>query len=183
MDAAAPLPRADVLLIDQIGKNFSGVGFDANVAGRKFNDHQAVEGEWPKVKRIALRRLSPASHGNAIGVGMAEFCRRQLLRDADPAATRLNVLTSGHVSAGMLPLDYETDAEMLAAALGALGLVEPPEARLMWIADTLHLAEVECSAAYWDEARRRADLEVLTSPRPLPFDPSGNLPDWPDAGR
>ena len=134
------------------------------------------------MKRIALRRLSPASHGNAIGMGMAEFCRRQILRDADSAATRLNVLTSGHISAGMCPLDYESDAEMLAAALGTLGLVEPREARLLWIANTLHLAEVECSAAYWDEARRRADLEILTPLRPLPFDPSGNLPDWPDAG-
>jgi hypothetical protein len=80
----------------------------------------------------------------------------------------------------MLPLDYETDAEMLAAALGVLGLVDPQEARLLWIANTSHLAEVECSSAYWDEARRRADLEILTSLRPLPFDPSGNLPDWPD---
>ncbi len=64
----------------------------------------------------------------------------------------------------MAPLDYETDREMLAAALGTIGLTEPPEAKLLWIADTLHLAEVECSAAYLAEARGRSDLEVLTEP-------------------
>ena len=61
----------------------------------------------------------------------------------------------------MTPLDYETDREMLAAALGTIGLAEPPQARLLWIADTLHLGEVECSAAYLDEARQRGDLEIL----------------------
>ena len=173
-----PFRQVDLLLMDKIGKDISGVGFDPNVVGRKFNDHQAVEGEYPKVKRIALRRLSRRSLGNAIGIGLAEFCRSQLFEQADFAATRLNVLTSGRVSAAMCPLDYQTDRQMLEAALGTAGLVEPPQARLLWIADTLHLAEVECSAAYLDEARSRSDLTILTAPRPLPLDASGNLPDW-----
>lgn len=171
-----PFPEVDVLVIDRIGKNISGVGFDANVAGRKFNDHRAVEGETPKVKRICLRGLTPETHGNAIGIGLAEFCRSQLLRETDIQATRLNVLTSGHVSAAMPPLDYETDREMLDAALGTIGLVEPSRARLIWIANTLELAEVECSAAYLDDLGDRADLEILTEPRDLPLDAAGNLP-------
>ena len=63
----------------------------------------------------------------------------------------------------MAPLDYETDREMLAAALGTIGLVEPADAKLLWIADTLHLDELECSAAYLAEAREREDLEILTA--------------------
>jgi len=47
----------------------------------------------------------------------------------------------------------------------------------LWARDTLHLAEVECAAAYWNEARERDDLEILTEPRPLPMNNSGNLPD------
>jgi hypothetical protein len=178
-----PFRQVGVLVIDRIGKNISGVGFDANVVGRKFNDHRAVEDEWPKVKRICLRGLTPESHGNAIGIGMAEFCRGQLLRETDRQATRLNALVSGHVSAAMPPLDYETDREMLEAALSTIGLAEPHEAKLLWIANTLDLAEVECSQAYLDEARQRADLEVLADPRPLPLDAAGNLPEFPRAGR
>jgi hypothetical protein len=171
-----PFDRADLLLVDRIGKDISGVGLDPNVVGRKFNDHRAVEGERPTIKRIALRTLSPGAQGNAIGIGLAEFCRSQLLRDADWPATRLNVLCSGRISAAMPPLDYETDRQMLAAALTTIGLTEPPDARLLWIADTLHLTEVECSAAYLPEAQSRPDLEILTPPRDLPFDAAGNLP-------
>ena len=57
----------------------------------------------------------------------------------------------------MLPLDFETDREMLDAALGVIGLVEPPDAKLLWIRDTLALEELECSAAYLDEVRQRPE--------------------------
>jgi hypothetical protein len=171
-----PFSPVDVLLIDRIGKEISGTGMDPNVVGRKFNDHRAVEDEFPKVKRIAVRGLTAQSRGNATGIGMAEFCRSQLLAQIDVAATRLNVLTSGHVSAAMLPLDYPSDREMLAAALGTIGLTEPEQARFLWIRDTLHLAEIECSVAYLADARRRPELEILGEPRDLPFDGGGNLP-------
>jgi hypothetical protein len=171
-----PFDRVDVLLVDRIGKDISGTGLDPNVVGRKFNDHKALEDEWPKVRRIALRGLSQATHGNAHGMGMAEFCRSQLLRETDFAATRLNGLTSGHIGAAMPPLDYETDRKMLAAALGTIGLTDPADAKLLWIADTLHLAEMECSAAYLPEARGRPELEIHTDLRDLPFDAPGNLP-------
>ncbi|HEY4761273.1 MAG TPA: lactate racemase domain-containing protein [Thermoguttaceae bacterium] len=173
-----PFDHVDVLLIDRMGKDISGVGFDPNVVGRKFNDHKALDDEYPKVRRICLRALTPASHGNATGMGMAEFCKTQFLRDTDLEATRLNCLVSGHVSAAMIPLDFETDREMLAAALGTIGLVEPPNAKLIWISDTLHLDEVECSAAYLNEAKCRDDLEILTQPRELPFNVDGNMPDF-----
>jgi hypothetical protein len=171
-----PFQRVDVLLIDQIGKDISGTGLDPNVVGRKFNDHKPLADEWPKVRRIALRGLTEATHGNAIGFGIAEFCRCQLLRETNFAATRLNGLVSGHISAVMPPLDYETDREMLTAALSTIGLTESPQARLLWIADTLHLGEVECSVAYLDDARQRHDLAILTPPRDLPLDAAGNLP-------
>jgi hypothetical protein len=172
-----PFDSVDVLVIDRMGKDISGVGVDPNVVGRKFNDHKAVEGESPKVRRICLRSLTRASHGNATGMGMAEFCKSEFLRQADPVATRFNCLVSGHVAAAMPPLDFEKDRDMLYAALGTIGLVEPTNAKLIWIPDTLHLDEVECSAAYLDEAQHRDDLEIITTPRELPFDATGNLPD------
>jgi hypothetical protein len=170
-----PFSHVDVLLIDRIGKEISGTGLDPNVVGRKFNAHKAVEDELPKIKRIAVRSLTPQSHGNAVGIGMAEFCRSQLLAAIDVPATRLNGLTSGHISAVMTPLDYPTDREMLAAAFGTIGLAEPPQAKFLWIADTLHLSELVCSLAYLAEAQQRRELEILTEPRDLPFDEAGNL--------
>jgi hypothetical protein len=181
--ARLPFTRVDVLLIDEIGKEISGTGLDTNVVGRKFNDHQAVEGEVPKVKVIALRGLSEATHGNAVGLGIAEFCKSQLLREMDVEATRLNAITAGHLGAALLPMDYETDREILDRALSTIGLVEPADARLLWIKNTLELAELECSAAYLEEAQGRSDLEVLTPLRDLPFDSAGNLPICPKGGK
>ncbi|HOA51549.1 MAG TPA: lactate racemase domain-containing protein [Thermogutta sp.] len=172
-----PFDHAHVLLIDQLGKDLSGSGIDTNIIGRKFNDHRAAPGEKPDIRFICVRGLSPGTHGNAIGLGLAEFCRSDILPQIDVHATRINAITSGHVSAAMVPLDYPTDREMLGQALANIGMTPPEHARLMWIADTLHLTEVECSAAYLAEAKARDDLEILTGVRPMPFGDDGNLPD------
>jgi hypothetical protein len=76
----------------------------------------------------------------------------------------------------MIPLHYASDREVLDVALPQSGLTDPIDARLMWIRNTLEVAEVECSAAYLEEAKRRDDLEILTDLRPLPFDDAGLLP-------
>ena len=172
-----PFDRAHILLIDQIGKNISGTGMDTNVIGRKYNDHKAVEDEFPKVKNIVVRALTEETHGNATGVGMGEFCRSRVIAQTDVVKTRINCLTGGHVPAAMFPIDYETDRAILDVALTQIGLAEPPQAKLMWIRNTLDVVELECSEAYLSEARERSNLEILTDPRPLPFDAQGNLPD------
>ncbi len=171
-----PFDQVDLLLIDEMGKNISGTGMDTNVVGRKFEDHRAVEGETPKVRAIALRGLTPETHGNAVGMGLAELCKSSMLRQTDLEATRLNAITASHLPAAMPPLDYETDREILDVAMQTMGLVEPPDCKLLWISNTLELVEVECSVAYLEATRRRDDLEILTPPRPLPLDAEGNLP-------
>lgn len=172
-----PFDRCHVLLVDQMGKNISGTGMDTNVIGRKYNDHKAMENEWPKVKVLVARSLTEETHGNATGIGMAEFCTTRLIKQIDERKTRINCLTGGHVAAGMHPFDYETDREILDIALPTIGLAEPPNAKVLWIHNTLDLVEVECSEAYLAEAKTKPNLEILTEPRELPFDAKGNLPD------
>ncbi len=172
-----PFKTADILLIDEIGKDISGTGFDLSVVGRKYLAHKAADDEYPKVAMIALRDLTDVSHGNAEGMGLAEFCRTRLVDKMDVDVMRINTLTSGHLLGSMVPLDYDTDSEMLQIMVSQIGLAEPPDAKLLWIRNTLALTEVECSAVYLDEARDRDDLEILTDLRPLSFDASGNLCD------
>jgi hypothetical protein len=171
-----PFDRVDLLLVDEIGKDVSGSGMDTNVVGRKFHDHAAAKNEFPKVKRIVVRGLTEATHGNAAGIGMAEFCTRRALEQVNVEITRINCLTAGHAPAAMLPLDYANDRAAIEAALPTIGLTSPENAKMLWIKNTLELGEVECSAAYLEDARKRADLEILTAPRPLVFDAAGNLP-------
>jgi hypothetical protein len=171
-----PFDQVDVLTIDEIGKNISGSGLDTNVVGRKYLDHRAADEEYPKVKKIIVRGLTAETHGNAAGIGLAEFCLSRVVEQMNVQATRVNCLTGGHPTGAMIPLDYETDRETLDMALSTIGLIKPRESRLMWIRDTLDVAEVECSAAYLEEAQQRSDLEVLTPLRDIPFDADGNLP-------
>ena len=130
----------------------------------------------PKIRYIAVRGLSAATGGNATGLGLVEFCRSRILREMDRHATRTNCLTGSHATAAMIPLDYETDAEILDTALSVIGLTPAPNARLLWIESTLRLAEVECAEVYYEEAVARSDLEILTQPRKLPLGKDGNLP-------
>src|SRR5436190_7172301 len=172
-----PFKTADILLLDQIGKNISGAGMDTNVVGRKFLDHAPAEHEWPKIKRIIVRDLTEATHGNATGIGMAEFCKSRCVEKMNAKITRINCLTGGHPTAAMVPLDYASDRECLDAALPTIGLTEPPQAKVLWAHNTLDVAEVECSVAYLNEARERSDLEIIKDARALPLDAAGNLPD------
>jgi len=171
-----PFDAADILVLDEIGKDISGSGMDTNIVGRKYHDHQAAEGETPRIKKIIVRGLTPATHGNASGIGLAEFCRTQLVEEMDARITRINCITGGHSTGAMVPLDYETDREILDVALVSIGLTEPPEARFLWARNTLDIAEIECSNIYLQEARERDDLEVLCEPRPMPLGEDGNLP-------
>jgi hypothetical protein len=172
--ARLPFDHVDFLVIDEIGKNISGTGMDTNVVGRKFDAHKAREDEWPKVRRIYVRGLTKETYGNATGIGCAEFCHRRVMEQIDIAATRINCLTSGRISVGMMPFEFASDRAALEAALPTIGLVEPRDAKLLWINNTLDLEHLECGVAYLKEAEERDDLEILTEPRELEFDASGD---------
>ncbi len=172
-----PFDVGDILLVDEIGKNISGTGLDTNVIGRKFGCHMAGPGETPNIRMIAVRSLTHETHGNAVGIGNVEFALTRAINQMDIDITRINCLTGGGAGAAMIPVNYETDREILDAALPLIGLTPPAQAKLMWIRNTLDVAELECSVAYLDEVRERDDLEVVIEPRPLPLDDYGMLPE------
>lgn len=170
-----PFDFVDLLIVDRIGKNISGTGMDTNVIGRKYDDHRAREDEFPKVKRLMVRSLTKETKGNGSGIGIAEFATSRAIEQLNVEITNTNSLTAGHPTASMIPVHYPTDREVLEAALPTIGLTDPPDAKLLWILDTLHLSEIECSEAYLPEAQQLENVEILTEPRELPFDEQGNL--------
>jgi hypothetical protein len=166
-----PFREIGLLIIDEIGKNISGSGMDTNVVGRKYTDHAATNRDDIAVKRIFIRGLTHETHGNACGIGLAEFTNQRTVDSVDMNVTRINALTGGHPTAAMLPVAFETDREVLAAALDSLGLVDPEDARVVHISNTLHVREILASEALLSEIEERAELEVLEGP----FDAAGNL--------
>ena len=173
-----PFDEVQFLAIDEMGKDISGSGMDTNVIGRKYNDHKATGDETPKVKYICIRGLTPVTHGNATGWGMAEFCRSRVVREVDQKITRINCITGGHITAAMTPLDYETDREIFDVITQSVGLTDPEDIRFVWIRNTLDVAEFVCSESYLEQVHQREDLEQISEVYDLPFDDDGNLPDF-----
>ncbi len=170
-----PFERADLLVVDQIGKEISGMGMDTNVVGRKASDRCAGPDEFPKIREIYVRSLTKKSAGNACGIGASEYCHRRVVDAMDHETTRINCVTSGHATAGAVPIHFDSDREVLHAIMSQVGRTPIHEVKWMWILDTLHISELNCSEAFWNEARERDDLQPLTEPAPLRFDGDGDL--------
>ncbi|HVJ86646.1 MAG TPA: [Fe-S]-binding protein, partial [Caulifigura sp.] len=170
-----PFPDVDLLIIDQIGKNISGTGMDTNVVGRKYNDHAATELDDARVRRIFIRSLTEQTHGNACGIGMAEFTTKRAAAQIDSHYTRVNCITAGHPTAAMLPVLCENDREAVEDALSTIGLTPPEQARVIHISDTLHLENVLVSEAYAAEIPKQPRLEIVEPAGPMEFDSEGFL--------
>ena len=170
-----PFPYVDLLIIDQIGKNISGTGLDTNVVGRKFNDHAGTDRDAVRCKRIFVRGLTDETHGNATGIGLSEFTNQRTSDAIDRRITNINCVTGLHPTAAMIPMAFETDREVVTNALQTCGLVEPQNARVVQISDTLHLGEVMVSEAYLPELSGRADLERISDLAEMAFDVDGNM--------
>ncbi|MFZ5633079.1 MAG: DUF2088 domain-containing protein [Bacillota bacterium] len=166
-----PFTGADILVIDEMGKNFSGTGLDTNVIGRF-----SVTGDYDlagqPAKRIFVRALSAASEGNANGVGVADFITKRLEQAIDRKATYLNALTTGYLKRVMLPLVFDTDREALQAAAQSLKK-SLEECSLGWIPNTLHLNEILVTPDLLASCRENGYSEVER--QALRFDADGNM--------
>ena len=172
-EATALLPKlpfddADLLVVDQIGKNISGPGMDPNVIGRHAHHYSTLLQNalevTPFMRRIYVRGLTPETHGNAIGVGLADAVHVRLVEAMDAESTFVNVRTSLTLHNAKIPMHFPNDRAALAGLLDSLALPDPALARVMRIRHTLDLAQLELSEAFAAEVATREDLTVLSEP-------------------
>ena len=175
-----PFEEIDLLIVDRIGKNISGAGMDPNVIGRSIHGYSSMLGREhrpaPFIRRIFVRDLTEETHGNAIGIGIADFTTSRLVAGIDQRITAINVLTAMTPQGAKVPIHYETDREVLLSALDSLALPDARAARIVRIADTLSLAELIVSEALAVEAQRHPQLSILGDAEEMTFDAAGNLP-------
>jgi hypothetical protein len=174
--ANLPFDQLDILLVDQIGKEISGSGFDTKVIGRIMNIYEK-ECETPKITRIVFRDLSEGSEGNATGLGLADYTTRRAVEKVDFEATRINCVTGGSPEKGRIPITLPTDKAAVDEAFGTIGLWTPEAVKVAWISNTKDLEWLAVSSALVDSARDRSDLEVRDELFDLPLDSTDNLPD------
>jgi len=170
-----PFDEADILIIDEMGKDISGTGFDTKVVGRIGLPLIAKEPVSPRVKRILVCDLTEESEGNAVGVGIADIITRRLLDKIDMDALNMNTITGVCPEMGKIPLTLENDREAISTAIKCVGLIPLKQLKIMRIKNTSLISEVDISEGYEKELVHRGDLEVIIEKRPMGFDQSGNL--------
>lgn len=169
------LPRFDVLVVDQMGKDISGDGMDPNVTGRYFTE---VRG-GPEIQALVALGLTERSHGNANGMGGADVITRRLFDQIDFHKTYVNAITAAVPEVARLPVVAASDREAILLAMRVCKRVEPGRHTAIRIRNTLDLSEIMVSETLLPAVREIAEMEVVREPQPLAVDSGGNLIDWP----
>ncbi|WP_436935190.1 DUF362 domain-containing protein [Halovenus marina] len=168
-----PVDDLDVLFVEEMGKNVSGTGLDTNVLGRQLF-HGQPEPDGPDITRIYVRSLTPESHGNALGMGLADFVHRDLVERVDFGDTYVNIATSGEPVRAKLPFVVPADETLLKLAGSTTGVREPDELRIAAIQNTLEPDDLYVSAPVAEELRDRPAVSVGSLESPT-FDEDGTL--------
>ena len=176
-EAFSYMPRilvdsCDVLIVDQIGKNFSGDGMDPNITGT-FCTPYASGGI--DSQRVAVLDLSPETHGNGLGIGLASATTKRVYDQLDLAAMYPNAITCTVLTGVRIPLVMESDKETIQVCIKSCNEIDKKNPRVVRIPNSLHLEHIMLSEAYLDEIRGNPNLMIESEPEYLPFDENGNL--------
>lgn len=173
-----PFKDIDVLVVEELGKNISGVGMDTNVTGRFWmpGEHDS---RAPSVKKLAVLDLTEETHGNAIGIGLADVTTRRAYEKIDYRQTYVNCLTQGSGETGKIPPFLPNDRDAIATAIRISGPIQPETARVIRIKNTQELEALYISEALVDDLRTSPELQkrlvLVEEPRDMQFDVMGYL--------
>lgn len=162
-----PVDEINVLVVDEIGKTYSGTGMDTNVIGyRGIIDYEDLD--RPNIKTIAALALSEATKGNAIGCGLADFITQRLRDAIDEEKTFTNVFTTGEMRRMAIPCTLPNDQEVIARMRERYS-----DHRWIFIPNTLHLETLYVSPDLAEELARDSRCKVDPDAIALTFDGAG----------
>ena len=164
----------DVLIIDEIGKNISGEGMDPNVTGRPGSGLPGFD-DAPSIQKIVVLDVTEESHGNGVGIGLADVTTRALVEKLDMGAIYTNAITATILDPAKIPLFMNTDKEAIAVALKTCNRMTPETARVVRIKNTLELHRIQVSPALLAEVDRSELLSVAGESTPMRFNEEGQL--------
>lgn len=171
------LPRIDVLIIDEVGKEISGTGMDPNVTGRteRFSQEAAFRSLAPDIEKIVLLDITKAAHGNASGAGVADIISYRFVNKIDFASTYTNIITAKSFRMGAMPLYANSDKDAIELAMAHSFLPVPNDAKIVRIKNTLSLENIECSVSCIPEIQKHDDMEICSDPYSWTFNEDDNL--------
>lgn len=176
-EAFANMPRiwvdaCDVLIVDKIGKNYSGDGMDPNITGT-FCSPYASGGL--NAQRTCVLDLSDETHGNGIGIGMADATTRRAFEKLDLSAMYPNAITSTVVSGVSIPMIMESDKETIQLCVKICNEIDKEHPRIVRIPNSLHVGHIWLSESFYEEAKNHTNMVIESDPAEFDFDEEGNL--------
>jgi hypothetical protein len=162
----------DLLIVDEIGKNISGDGMDPNVTGR-FAVPNMTGGL--RAQKVVVRDLTELTHGSFIGSGTADVITRRVIEKADFRAGYMNAITATVLTGVKLPVIMETDRDAIGLALMTCNEVDPAEARVVRISNTLNLSHICVSESVLKDPANQGKLEPITPIQAMTFDAEETL--------
>ena len=162
----------DVLIVDEIGKNYSGDGMDPNITGT-FCSPYATGGI--AAQRVAVLDLSKETHGNGIGLGFSSATTKRVFDKLDLASMYPNAITCTVLGGVRIPIIMESDKEAIQVCIKSCNEIDKTRPRIVRIANSLHLEHIMLSEDYLDEIRGIETIEIESEPMDLPFDEDGML--------
>jgi hypothetical protein len=166
------LDEFEVLVIDQIGKDISGTGFDTNAVGRY---HTPYASGGPKIAKITALDLTDKTHGNGNGLGILDFTTRRAFEKFDMEMTYPNALTSTVPLSVKIPMVLKSDKQSIQAAIKTGNILDKANVRMVRIKNTNYIGEIEVSESLIEEVKQNKYLEIMSEPYELNFDSKGNL--------
>jgi len=151
---------ADILIMDEIGKNISGAGMDTKVCNRSVQGEYNPWPDTPKFERIFVRNLSELTYNSGVGLGMADVVTDRLVNRIDWEPTWINSLTANTPSAIRTPIHFPTDRECLERIVPTVGKISLDEVTYVWIRNTMELGRLACSENLRGEVEKNPLLEI-----------------------
>lgn len=166
--------ECDVLIVDEIGKNYSGTGVDPNITGT-FSTEFATGGV--KVQRTCMLDLTDCSYGNGLGTGLASAITKRLFDKLDPEKTYPNCLTSTVLKSAGIPIVVADDKEAIQLCIRTLNNMDKNNVRIIRIPNSLHIEHIMLSEAYYEAVlqSKYSGLYAEDEPGYLEFDNEGSL--------
>src|SRR3982751_593778 len=165
---------ADILILDEIGKNISGAGMDTKVVNRGVNGEYNPWPDAPKFQRLFLRDLSELTYNSAVGLGMADIVTDRLVNRTDWTPTIINSLTANTPAAIRTPVHFPTDRECIERIMPTVGKLDLSQVTIGWIRNTMELGRLALSDNLRRQIEANPELEI-ESTIDFEFDGQGNL--------
>lgn len=177
LEAKQSMPRLllkpmDVLIVDMIGKEFSGGGMDPYTTGRAATPYISV---GPEPGRLAILDVSEQSHGNCSGMGLADFSTRRLFHKINFEYTYANNITSTTLVSGKIPLIMDNDRLAVQGSIKTCNILDTTQVRMVRIPNSLHVEKIYISENMLEEANQHPDITVLGEAEEIGFDEQGNI--------